>query len=281
MPSGIGAVRLYKNTVNSIPVGVFTDVTSSFEVGAASDSATITASDLLPGTRYWFWVQVEDLSGNVSGIVSLGNITTAAPSPLVMRIETAQPASWPGSGPTLFDTVGDHHVDLGSVITVVSDASTGLPVARFNGTGGRPIASDPVPLQGDFLLEIEFRPTDATRSVNDLFTIYPNATAPGRWQMAYSPDNQWMWLFFAGIPQQLHNSPAGSVQMNQWSTVGLRRTGDTVYFSVNGSEVLAIPLGSASYAFANAPQVLGGDAQGQVSRSLLNGDVAAVKVSVV
>lgn len=275
MPSGIGTVRLYKNTENSIPIGVFTDVTSSFQVGAPSDSALITASDLLPGTRYWFWVQIEDLSGNVSGIVSLGNIVTATPSPLVMRVDTSDAASWPGSGPTLFDTVGDHHVDLGGAIAMVED---GRPVARFNGTGGRPIAGDPVPLQGDFLLEIEFRPTDATRAVNDLFTVYPDATAAGRWQMAYSPDNQWVWLFFAGIPQQLHNSPAGSVPFAQWSTLGLQRTGDTVYLSVNGTQVLAVPLGSASYAFANAPQVLGGDAQGQASRSLV-GDVAVVSVS--
>eukprot|EP00873_Tetraselmis_striata_P015584 jgi/Tetstr1/435848/TSEL_024736.t1 len=78
MASGIGEVRLYHNTANTIPVGVYDDITSQFTVGSTSDAANLVKGGLSPGTQYWFWVEVIDVAGNESAILPLGSITTAA-----------------------------------------------------------------------------------------------------------------------------------------------------------------------------------------------------------
>eukprot|EP00873_Tetraselmis_striata_P025927 jgi/Tetstr1/446191/TSEL_003591.t1 len=77
MASGIGEVRLYHNTANTIPVGVYDDITSQFTVGSTSDAANLVKGGLSPGTQYWFWVEVIDVAGNESAILPLGNIITA------------------------------------------------------------------------------------------------------------------------------------------------------------------------------------------------------------
>ena len=82
MASGIGEVRLYHNSANAIPVGVYEDITSSFTVGATSGNGGLTKGGLDPGTQYWFWVELIDVAGNASAILPLGSITTALP-PLV------------------------------------------------------------------------------------------------------------------------------------------------------------------------------------------------------
>ena len=41
------------------------------------DNCLQTVSGLLPGTQYWFWVEVVDEAGNSSGIRPLGSVTTS------------------------------------------------------------------------------------------------------------------------------------------------------------------------------------------------------------
>eukprot|EP00873_Tetraselmis_striata_P008737 jgi/Tetstr1/429001/TSEL_018976.t1 len=82
MASGIGEVRLYHNTANTIPVGVYDDITSQFTVGATSDTGSLVKGGLGPGTKYWFWVEVIDVAGNESAILPLGSITTTGDVPL-------------------------------------------------------------------------------------------------------------------------------------------------------------------------------------------------------
>eukprot|EP00873_Tetraselmis_striata_P001630 jgi/Tetstr1/421894/TSEL_012794.t1 len=77
MASGIGEVRLYHNTANSIPVGVYDDITSQFTVGSTSDAANLVKAGLSPGMQYWFWMEVIDVAGNESAIMPIGNIITA------------------------------------------------------------------------------------------------------------------------------------------------------------------------------------------------------------
>ncbi len=81
---GIQQVRLYKNTSSTIPVGNYTDVSSSFTLGSGVDnetlSETIVANGLLPMKQYYFWLEAIDESSNSSGILSLGNITTSEKS---------------------------------------------------------------------------------------------------------------------------------------------------------------------------------------------------------
>eukprot|EP00873_Tetraselmis_striata_P021660 jgi/Tetstr1/441924/TSEL_030131.t1 len=52
MASGIGEVRLYHNTANSIPVGVFHDVTSQITIGSTSDTGNLVKAGLSPGRQY-------------------------------------------------------------------------------------------------------------------------------------------------------------------------------------------------------------------------------------
>ena len=86
--SGFQQIRLYQNTVNTIP-GSFTDITS---VTSTAQSQTVNpgvlydyndclkqVGSLSAGTEYWFWVECIDVEGNSSGIQSLGSITTSAP----------------------------------------------------------------------------------------------------------------------------------------------------------------------------------------------------------
>lgn len=80
MPSGIGEVRLYHNTTNTIPIGVYEDVSSSFEAGSLNDTAVLTKTDLLPSKTYYWWVEAIDGSLNSSGILPLGSITTSEKS---------------------------------------------------------------------------------------------------------------------------------------------------------------------------------------------------------
>ena len=75
MASGIGEVRLYHNSVNTIPIGVYEDITSSFTAGATLGTGGLTKGDLDPGTQYWFWVELIDGAGNASAILPLGSIT--------------------------------------------------------------------------------------------------------------------------------------------------------------------------------------------------------------
>eukprot|EP00873_Tetraselmis_striata_P009631 jgi/Tetstr1/429895/TSEL_019760.t1 len=82
MASGIGEVRLYHNTANTIPVGVYDDITSQFTVGATSDTGSLVKGGLGPGTKYWFWVEVIDVAGNESAILPLGSITTTGDVPI-------------------------------------------------------------------------------------------------------------------------------------------------------------------------------------------------------
>ena len=52
MESGIGQVRLYRNTTNTIP-GTYEDVTSSFSVGQSADqTVTLAKTGLAPNTQY-------------------------------------------------------------------------------------------------------------------------------------------------------------------------------------------------------------------------------------
>ena len=56
MESGIGQVRLYKNTTNTVP-GTYEDVTASFTVGrSASQTVTLAKTGLTPNTEYWYCV---------------------------------------------------------------------------------------------------------------------------------------------------------------------------------------------------------------------------------
>eukprot|EP00873_Tetraselmis_striata_P006671 jgi/Tetstr1/426935/TSEL_017148.t1 len=89
MASGIGEVRLYHNTANTIPVGVYDDITSQFTVGATSDTGSLVKGGLGPGTKYWFWVEVIDVAGNESAILPLGSITTTGDVPLPVPALTA------------------------------------------------------------------------------------------------------------------------------------------------------------------------------------------------
>lgn len=79
--SGIGEVRLYRNTVNTIP-GSFFDVTSEFDIGTTSDSASLLRTGLKPGTTYWYWAEALDVNGNTSGIQFIGSATTAGAPPV-------------------------------------------------------------------------------------------------------------------------------------------------------------------------------------------------------
>ena len=52
MKSGIGQVRLYRNTTNTVP-GTYNDVTSSFIVGQSANQAiTLDETGLTPNTQY-------------------------------------------------------------------------------------------------------------------------------------------------------------------------------------------------------------------------------------
>ena len=88
--SGFQQIRLYQNTSATIPVGVYTDVTSQFistadatnivpDVSYDYDGCDLTVTGLTAGTQYYYWIELIDEAGNSSGVLPIGDITTAAP----------------------------------------------------------------------------------------------------------------------------------------------------------------------------------------------------------
>ena len=113
--TGFSQIRLYQNTTSSIPVGVYTDITSEIIANAATssvvegvsydyDNCLKTVSGLSPATQYWFWIEAIDEAGNTSGIRPLGSITTAPPGQIV-------PQNFTGY------TNGGYTVDRSSIIS--------------------------------------------------------------------------------------------------------------------------------------------------------------------
>lgn len=192
MSDGFAAVRIYQNTTNSIPVGVFTDFQADF-IGTATstidpgvsydyDNGLKTISGLTPATEYWFWTELIDDQGNSSGILSLGSITTASGGGAPLANVATDP-SLPLS--TWVATNFDENVSVaGNIDTIGSISGTDLVL---NPTTGAPVIillSDPLTHTGTLKIRTTFRASTSSGDfvlrfrtsdfVSDPFTLFGN-----------------------------------------------------------------------------------------------------------
>eukprot|EP00873_Tetraselmis_striata_P003432 jgi/Tetstr1/423696/TSEL_014330.t1 len=164
MASGIGEVRLYHNTANTIPVGVYDDISWYFRTGSTKDTGNLVKGGLEPGTQYWFRVEVIDVAGNESAIMPLGNITTAGVTSTWIPALTA-------------------NADQGYTVTESSTEPTN-PAGAPASEGGEQGAPEPLPVELD-------EPDNELEYVD--FAYYGRVIPPGLEQPPRDYDEPRLW----------------------------------------------------------------------------------------
>ena len=133
METGIGQVRLYRNTSNAVP-GSYNDVTSSFAVGQnASQAVTLAETGLAPNTQYWYWVQLIDLAGNDSGVLPLGSVTTT-PDTTVPTISSATASLVSNRNVSMTWSASDN-IQVSTVYVYITTDSAAVTAATIMASG--------------------------------------------------------------------------------------------------------------------------------------------------